>query len=321
MKKTVRKTKQSSIGYIIAGVLILTASIALWYFPKEYAYRQQPPRDNNLNPVDGVWDFTPFDLDEQIFFIEGSAEFIPGALFTPEEFDAYEGTIEYGPVPKDRTVATARLRLVFPEDKVYSIVGRAAEYNERVYVNGLWRHDVGTPGLTAEDSVAMVGYKRIDVIPVDGIVEIVRQSSNFVHKEAGGFTGYYISSPDNIAQMMALSQMFTSVNIGLYLCLFLLHVILYLLVRGYRPSLWFALLCLVWMARASMTGSFVYWTMFPSLSWEIGYKLGCASIAVTGILLVLMARDQFPGTVKSGLCACLQGCSRRWLRFSCWLIP
>ena len=298
MKKITSMTKQNTVSYIIAGMLILAASIALWYFPKEYAYRQQPSRDNNLNPVNGVWDLTAFDLDTQIIFIEGDVEYVPGALLTPDAFDAYEGTIEYGPTPDDRTAGTARLRLVFPEDKVYSLVSRAAEYSERVYVNGLWRHDVGIPGLTARDSVAMTGYKRIDVIPENGIVEIVRQSANFVHKEAGGFAGYYISSPDNIAQMMALSQMFMSINIGLYLCLFLLHMILYLLVRGYRPNLWFALLCLVWLLRAGMTGRFVFWTMFPNIPWELGYKLGCVSIAVTGILLILMARDQFPGTVQ-----------------------
>ena len=298
MKKSTFIAKQNTIGYIIAGVLILAASIALWYFPKEYAYRQQPSRDNNLNPVNGVWDLTAFDLDEQIVFIEGSVEYVSGALLTPEEFNAYGGAIEYGSTPDDRTVATARLRLVFSEDKVYSLVGRSVEYNERVFVNGMWRHDVGIPGLTAEDSVAMSGYKRIDVIPVKGIVEIVRQSSNFVHKEASGFTGYYISNPDNIAQMMALSQMFMSINIGLYLCLFLLHMILFLLVRGYRPNLWFALLCFVWMVRAGMTDRFVYQTMFPGIQWELGYKLGCSSIAITGILLVLMARDQFPGLVQ-----------------------
>ena len=298
MKKTDFLTKQNIFGYILAGVLILAASISLWYFPQEYAYRQQPSRDDNLNPVNGVWDLTAFDLDEQIVFIEGDVEYVPGALLTPEEFDAYEGIIEYGAPPLDRSVATARLRFVFPEDKVYSLVGTAVEYNERVYVNGLWRHDVGTPGLTAEDSVSMAGFKRIDVIPVNGIVEIVCQSSNFVHKEAGDFVGYYISSPDNILQMMALSQMFMSINIGLYLCLFLLHMILFLLVQGYRPNLWFALLCFVWMVRAGMTGHFVYQTMFPNIPWELGYKLGCSSIAITGILLVLIAKDQFPGMVQ-----------------------
>ena len=291
-------TKQNIIGYVIAGVLILAVSITLWYFPKEYAYRQQFPRNNNLKPVNGVWDLTAFDLDEQIIFIDGDVEYVQGALLTPEEFDAYEGTVVYGAAPKDRKVTTARLRLVFPEDKVYSLVGTAAEYSERVFVNGMWRHDVGTPGLTAEESVAMVGYKRMDVIPVDGLVEIVRQSSNFVNKEAGDFTGYYISSPDNIAQMMALSQMFTSINIGLYLGIFLLNIILYLVVRGYRPSLWFALLSFVWMMRAGMTVRFVFWEMFPGIPWELGYKLGCFSIAVTGILLVMLVGDQFPGTVQ-----------------------
>ena len=83
MKNTTFTAKQNIISYIIAGALILGASITLWYFPIEYAYRQQTSRDNNLNPVNGAWDLTAFDLDEQIVFIEGSVEYVMGALLTP----------------------------------------------------------------------------------------------------------------------------------------------------------------------------------------------------------------------------------------------
>lgn len=299
MKKRVLLYGTKKYGPIaIAALLVLLVSVVLWYFPKEYAYRLQPSRDENLNPVDGAWDLTPFDLEGEIIFIEGTVEYVLDELLTPEEFDAYEGEIHYGRVPDDAKVATARLRLIFPKDKLYAVASGSVEYNERVYINGLWHHDVGQPGLTADESVAAQNFNYFDVLPQNGMVEIVRQGSNFVHKEGGGFTGYWVGSYANIKQMAEVSQTFTAINIGLYLCLFILHMVLFLLIRGYRPNLWFALLCLAWLARAGFTGRFIGWAMFPDIPWTLMYKLGCISIAFTGVLLMLLARDQFPGAVQ-----------------------
>lgn len=298
-KKSDGNTKKTKhIPTVIAALLILAASIALWYFPKEYAYRLQPPRDQNHNPENGVWDLRGFDLDGQIIFLEGPVEYVAGKLLTPEEFAACEGEALYGVVPANTQVATARLRLLFPEDKIYSLASGSSEYNERIYVNGHWRHDVGAPGLTAEESTPSSNFNQFNVMPENGVVEIIRQSSNFVHKEGGGYTGYYVGSSANIKQMVSVNQNFTAISIGLYLCLFLLHMVLYLVVGGYRPNLWFALLCFMWLLRAGFTGRFVYATMFPDIPWAMVYRLGCASIAFTGILLLLLVRDEFPGVVQ-----------------------
>lgn len=290
--------KLNYIAIAIAALLVLTVSVVLWYFPKEYADNINHPQ--GLDPVEpGIWDLRQFDLDAYNIFVRGETEYVMGELFTPEEFEHYEGEILLGWPPEGANqVVTVRLMLYMPEDKVYSMVSTSAEYNERVYINGEWRHDVGTPGLTAKESVAAHGYKRLDAVPVDGVIEIVRQSSNFVHKEGGGYTGYYVGSPDNIARMMDIEKLFAAISIGLFLCLFLLHSILYLVVRGYRPNLWFALICLFWMIRAGFTGRAIYWAMFPNIPWELLYRLGCASIAFTGIFLLLLVRDQFPHTVQ-----------------------
>jgi hypothetical protein len=77
------------IPVVIAALLILTASIVLWYLPKEYAYHLQHGQDNQ--PENGMWDLTAFDLEKEIIFISGEVEYVTGALLTSEEFDNYDG--------------------------------------------------------------------------------------------------------------------------------------------------------------------------------------------------------------------------------------
>lgn len=280
----------------LAALLVLCASAALWYFPKEYAFRRQNPQ--NLNPENGVWDLTGFDLESEIVFLEGTVEYVAGAHLAPAEFDAYPGAVHYGRVPQDEPVITARLVLLFPSDQSYTLAVSTADYSERAWVNGELRYQVGSPGLAAADATAGKAFVVFDVSPQNGRVEIVRQGANFVHKEGSGYTGYYVGSSANIRQMEALSQGFIAVEIGLFLCLFLLHLILFLVLRSYRPNLWFGLLCFVWLFRAGFTGQSVFWSMFPGMSWEAMYKLGCVSIALSGVLLLMLVRDQFPGVVQ-----------------------
>ena len=286
------------IPYTIAVLLILAVSITLCYFPNEYAFRQQPPRNQNLNPTDGVWNFTGFDLDNEIVFMEGTVEYVLGEHLTPKQFDVFEGEIHYSKVPDDALAVTARLVFILPEDKLYSLATTTVDYSERTYINGMLYYMAGSPGLTASESTAGKVFTVMDVIPKNGVVTIVRQGSNFVHKEASGYVGYYVGSPENIKQMAAVSQMFSAINIGFYLCLFLLHMVLYLLIRGYRPNLWFALLCFLWLFRAGFMGRAIYFSMFPDIPWALTYRLGCISIAFTGILLLLLVRDQFPGAIQ-----------------------
>ncbi|MDR0293423.1 MAG: winged helix-turn-helix domain-containing protein [Oscillospiraceae bacterium] len=307
MKSLFRRCPQA-----IAALLVLAVSIALWYFPNEYASRRTP-RDQNFKPENGAWDMTGFDLEREIVFIDGPVEYVLGEHLTPEQFEAYGGEIHYGKVPDDARAVTARLILTFPEDRFYTLAVSTNDYGERTYVNGEMRYSAGSPGLTAAESTAGKMFAVLDVLPQNGVVTIVRQGSNFVHKEGGDYVGYYVGSPANIRQMASLMQMFSAVSIGLYLCLFLLHMILYLLIRGYRPNLWFALLCFLWLCRAGFMGRMVYLSMFPDISWTLMYKLGCVSIALTGILLLLLVRDQFPGITQKWPLLVLVGVQAVWI--------
>ena len=279
----------------VVALLIVALSVLLWYLPKEYAYHRQLP--DKLLSMDGTFDLRDFDFQEDIVLLGGAVEYIPDVLLSPEQFAGWTGKIYKGPVPRDLRVATARITLLLPEGMIIGLASDSVDYNERVFVNGQWRRDIGSPGPTPETSVPGLGFRTMEALGEDGVVEIIRQSSNFVHKENSGYAGFWVGSPANIFEMTALIQLCTGVGMGLCLSLFILHIAFYLLLNRYRPNLWFALLCLIWLLRTGASGRMMLLSAFPGIPWEPLYRLGVVSVAATGVLLLLLIRDQFPGMV------------------------
>ena len=280
----------------LAALIIFAVSVSLWYVSKEYAYHRQTVRDN-IKSVGGEWDLRDIDFDKRIEFIDGEVEYVPGALLLPDEFSGYQGEVVTGYVPGGMDAATARMRILVPPGR-YLLSGNSIDYNERIYINGEWRLDVGLPGLTKEDSVPGSRYIKLEIYAPDGVIEIVRQSSNFVHKENSAYAGFWIGTQNNMAQMIALQEMPANIIVGLYLALFLMHLVLWLLFRGYRPNIWFSLLCLMGFAHAGFIGRKIFWSMFPSLPWGAVYKLSCAAVALTGTLVMLLFNEELPGLAQ-----------------------
>jgi len=289
------KGKGRHAARLVVALLIVALSVLLWYLPKEYAYRRQ--LEDKLLSKDGVFDLRGIDFQEDIVLLGGAVEYVPDVLLTPEQFDSWAGKIFRGPVPKDMRVATARITLLVPEDMILAMASDSVDYNERVFVNGQWRREVGSPGPTPETSVPGLGFRIMEVREENGVVTIIRQSSNFVHKENSSYAGFWVGSPANIYEMTSLVQLFTGIGMGLCLCLFILHIAFYLLLSRYKPNLWFALLCLIWLLRTGVSGRMMLLAAFPGIPWAPLYRLGVISVAATGVLLLLLIRDQFPGMV------------------------
>jgi hypothetical protein len=263
---------------------------------KELSYHQQTQRDN-IKSVEGIWDLHDIDFDERIEFIDGEVEYVLSMLLSPEEFDRYTGEVVIGYVPFDTEVATARLTVYVTPGR-YMISGNSIDYSERIYINGEHRLDVGSPGLTQRDSVPGKRYMKFEVDASGGVIEIVRQSSNFVHKENSAYAGFWIGTTENMRQIIALQEMPAAVITGIFLALFLMHLIAWLLFRGYRSNLWFSLLCLVGFVTSGLTGRGIAFSLFPELSWEFAYSVGSAGQAVAGLLILLLLHDEFYGLVQ-----------------------
>lgn len=298
------------VSVAIGALLILAVSVTLWYFSNSIMFSgNKYPR---IAMENGVWDLRERVADgDDIFFLNNINEqliYTPDALLSPEEFDEYEGEIRTGSISKKLRVATSKQIILLPDDDdVWMLTFRSNDYNEKIYINGQLRQAAGKPGLTPEESEPGAACFYFEVQAVDGAIELVRQSSNFVHAESGGLDAVTIGRPERVKQLVSQRMMFPAISMGLYLCLFVLHMLLFLLIQGYRPNLWFSLLCVVWLVRTGFSGWKVLWSLFPSIPWSPAYRMLNISIAITCILILMLVDDEFPSSLhkwaKRGLIA------------------
>lgn len=303
MARTADRTRPGPAQYLLMGLCVLLAllvSWAMWYLPNNYMLRMHPQRDANAN-AEGVWDLRDYELETGYAFIrdeESGTPHAPGALLGPDEFEGYTGELLFELIPRELQVATARLRLAMPDDGTYMLAAYSNDYSDHIYVNGELCWAVGQPTPTAEGFVPGSTFIYFEAKAENGIIDIVRQSANFVHKDIGGFTGFFVARPSVIRHLVALKTVPAALGMGVYLCMFVLHLMLYLLMRSYRPNLWFSIICLAWALRTGLVGTKVLTSIFPGMPWAPMYKLGNVSIALTGILLLALVGDEFPGVVQ-----------------------
>lgn len=280
--------------------LIALICLSIWYVRNYYHVDDMIKVASKTE----LYDLHDQDFDSSFYCLEGEVSYLPG-IFTPEEFATKEAELQTGN-PWDLPSATSRLRILVPENSTYTITASSIDFAHRVYINGELRFAAGNPADNAADFIPGHEQMTIDVKPVNGMIEIIQQGANYVHREGGGHTDLYIGTTDAIHQYLALSAGPEYIYIGLFAALFLIHLILYVVQRTYRPNLFFSFLCLTWMIRTGITGMKVFFEMFPALSWELAFRMEYLTLPIAAIFLVLLIRSIFPTITEkwfvTGIC-------------------
>lgn len=281
------KNREGRILLIVLPLIVLMC-LSLWYVRNFY-------RVNDLTRAelkDSVCDLRDFDFDTSVVRIEGRVEYIPGIL-TPEEFEKRAAEAEGGS-PWSLSSATSRIRIKVPDDSVYTLTSASIDYAHRVYVNGELRFQAGVPSETDEQFQPGHRQMTIDVRGEDGVIEIVQQGANFVHREGGSHSNMYFGKPHIIQPFLALTFGPEYIIVGLFTALFFVHLVLFVVRRSYRPNLTFSLLCFTWMIRSGFTGAKVFYAMFPGLPWQIAFRAEYLSLPIASFLMVVLACQVFP---------------------------
>ncbi len=265
--------------------LILAVCLTLWLT------MSSAPR-TEVQGVNGIWDLRNFDFGAGSADLTGQVAFVPNALLTPGELAAREADIQTGAPQEVCRYATSRLRILLPGGATYMLAWRSADYAERVYVNGKHMWAVGKPGDSAETMVPNTADLSFLCEPENGVIEIVRQSSNFVHREGGRHDGIRVGLPDLVNA--ANQHDFAVLMMGCFLALFIVHLGLFFFLPSFRANLYFSLFCLIWFFRSGVVGAKVFSSLLPQLSWYAKFRIEYLSLPMTGLLVCLMLRELFP---------------------------
>lgn len=284
-----KKVNKEWLVLLIVLPLAVFACVSLWYARNYY-------RVDNMTRVksdNGLFDLTDIDFDNSFVYLQGDVSYIPGIL-SPEEFVSREDEAQNGN-PWSIPSATSRIRIQVPDNRMYTLAAGSIDFAHRAYVNGELRFEAGNPAETAEEFVPGCAEMTLDVVPENGVIEIIQQGANFVHREGGGHTNLYFGRPEAIRLFLALTYGPEYITVGLFTALFLVHFVLYIVRSSYKPNLIFSLLCLTWMVRSGITGVKVFYAMFPALPWQLVFRTEYLSLPLAAILMVLLIREVFPG--------------------------
>ncbi len=288
--------KHKKINYLPLIILpiILLVSFAVWLS------KVDPIPTVNVDFDNGFYDMRDIDFSSTYGGIRKDVEYVLDALLTPEEFDQRDDIL-VGRVPDGERIYTARIKVLVPDGKYYGIVGYSMNYASKVYINGNWVFDEGKTALTIDEERSSESYYLFSVVPENGVIEIVVQTSAFSNVDNSSGMGWSFGD----YQMIRVShtRYITShiIVMSWYLIASIISLLLFLVLPRYKANVWLALLGIVWSIRTGLKGVKILLTLFPVFEWPVIYKLEILTSPLTIILFVLILHSSFPKALPKWL--------------------
>jgi signal transduction histidine kinase len=194
------------------------------------------------------------------------------------------------------------MRFYAQDGKWYTFSRNSIDYSHRIFVNGQWLLDNGRPGVTPLTDIPNTGRVTFTVQGVDGVIEIVQQSTNHVHRSGGGHSWWTVGTGTLLSDWVRAEQYQTSIMLGSFLILALLFFVLFLTHGKNIGVLFFAFFCLTWFLRMGVTGGRVFTVIFPGMSWFVKFRLEYIAIPLTAVFTLVIVNEIFKNTLpKWGL--------------------
>ncbi len=290
MNNPFQKSKVNIYFFIVISLVVMFC-FSLWYLRMEYHFHTD--ENKTIHSQTGVWDLTEYDFSEGFAIISGSEEYIEGKLISPDDFDTEDIKIGSTSLP----VNTSRITLYMPNDYAYTIMGNSFDFAERIYINGEILKEIGSVGLSADSSSPDHAYLNITVIPENGVIEIVRQSNNFVHRDNGVASIFLIGTPETMSRLHTILYGVTGVMIGLFITIAISHIFLFVLFQKQKAHIYFAILALTWGLRLGVTDIKVFGEWFSFLPWEVMFRFEYMTVPLACSMFLLILNEIFPKAI------------------------
>ena len=239
-----------------------------------------------------IWDLRNFDFEGTNVRFSGYAEFIP-ELLTPNEFTARaEETLLQD--PRRQRYLTSRLTILVPDDTWFTFTRPSIHYSHRLYVNGEFLLEKGSLGINRATDIPNMGRITFTVQPIDGVIEIVQQSSNLVHRIGTMHHTWSMGEGTALGDEARVLDFQTTILMGGLFMMSLILLFLFYILRGNRGTLYGSLFCLTWFMRLGVTEGRVFTVLAPWLDWNAKFRLEYIGIPVAAALLCAIITTLFP---------------------------
>ncbi|MCL2226014.1 MAG: HAMP domain-containing histidine kinase [Oscillospiraceae bacterium] len=284
MNKALYASMKRYITFSALLLIIVTVSWLWANLPEEHVIRVY---SNNA-----TWDLRDFNFESANPGILGRVEFIPISFLSPDEFAERTDEISLRYPTIRGAGGTVRLRFLLPGDAYYVFTRTSSGYSDSIFVNGEWLRDLGNPGGNDRET-RFAPRITFAVRPVNGVVEIVHQQSNFTYVIHGVYRGGGLDMY-NYNMRIRQTEYTTNIMLGILLALTIISLLLYLLLYQHAPALLFALFCFLWFLAIGARGVIVFTTTFPWLDEPIRFRFWSTIITSTSVMIYAIIHSMFP---------------------------
>ena len=244
--------------------------------------------------------------------LAGQWEFYWGTLLSPDDFRfgkkpqrtgwfsmpaVWNGVSVDGRKLGGSGFATFRLRLrIDPRQGRQALLIPYAFTAYTLWIDGRPAVTVGRVGKRAD---AMLPAYRTTVAFIDpkadGEVDLILQISNFMHAKGGMRAPIRLVAASQAAGLKHRALVMDVMVFGCLLIMSIYHLFLFAFRRSDRFNLYFALLCLFFGLRASLTGEVFLVDLFTNLDWRATVRLEWLCVYIGGPLGIAFIRSLYPG--------------------------
>jgi len=302
MNKALYAKMKRYIPFSALLLIIVTVSWLWANLPEEHVIR--------VYSDSATWDLRDFNFESANPGILGRVEYIPIPFLSPDEFAsrADEISLRYPTIRGDG--GTVRLRFLLPSDEYYVFTRMGSGYSDRIFVNGEWLRDLGNP--EGNDREARFAPRiTFAARPVNGVIEIVHQQSNFTYTIHGIYMGGGLDTY-NYSMRIRQAEYTNNIMLGILLALTIISLLLYLLLYQHRPALLFALFCFLWFLAIGARGVIVFTTIFPWLDEPIRFRFWSTIITSTSVMIYAIIHSMFPQAYNKYAFRCIFGAGLAW---------
>lgn len=271
-----------------------------------------PPPVARVENWYGEPDLRGHDFENYVAHLRGYVEYAPNVLLSPAEFEAWANDpaneTSFG-WASQYTAATSRIRIYVEDGKWYTFSRYSIDYSHRIFVNGEWLLDIGNPGETSETDIPNTGRITFTAQGVDGVIEIVQQSSNHVHRSGGGHLWWFVGTGTMLSDWARAEQYQTAIILGSFMVLALLFLVLFFTHRRNYANLFFAIFCFVWFMRMGVVGGRIFTVIVPWLDWVCKFRIEYIAIPVSAALTLAIANIIFKNAMHEIVIKILYGIS------------